>query len=149
MVGMAYQNDFFQPPRDGFEFLARIGIADETKVRRVVRYGLIDLLGPHVLQMNVCLWVAIFELFLDQRHLVKPDGVNRRHADGADKFFLQRAYLRRHLVVSPNDIAARFVVKFAGGSQFDRAAGSIKQVRRQSLLELLEELAGRGLADPV
>src|SRR5262245_10147096 len=99
--------------------------------------------------MELRLWESGGEFVLQARHLGESDGINGCHADFTFDTRFELVQRRLELLFAPLDVAAKVEIQLSGGGQSQGTSGSVKQRHAKLLFELVDVLAGGGLADSV
>lgn len=139
----------FFAPGEGEDFAGGFGIADEAEVDAVVDDGLIDLFGAKVVDLEVGAGKAAGEFGFEAGHFGDADGVDGGNADGSTCGAAEVFEADEEFLVAAEDIAAEVVEEFAGGEDFEGAAGAVEELSAKEAFKFLDGLAGGGLGDAV
>jgi hypothetical protein len=80
---------------------------------------------------------------------MEPDGVNRRHSDGAGNYILQLQHVRVQGIVDLNNSFAVIVDYLTFGGEPESLSAALNQPRLENVLQRDDLLADGGLRDPV
>ena len=81
--------------------------------------------------------------------MVQADRVDRDHSNAPRHFLVQRAHLILQGVIALHQLAAALVIGLSLGREHERPLGAINQLHSQAALQLIDDLAGTRLRDPV
>ena len=123
------------------------GIGDDPQVDFAVQDRVIDLVGPQVFQPHLGLGITPHEVLHAAAHVVQPDGVDRGHAHQPGDLHAKRADAGLDRIVEFQDLAKALETGLALGREHEGPLGAIDQLHAEMLLDAMDRLGGRRLAD--